>query len=253
MGVSGEGRGRSDSPRECAEDKGAAESVAAEPCLWEEARSDQPTFSVLLDNVDGGQEKFEVEVQIDDVPVVSKLDQMMKAGVLGVATGGAAMVADTTGGHATRGVSQYACRHWRMQPHHVCRRRTQRPESERRRRNRESQAVRASSPPTIGASWRRPLSDKQVFSVRADTALRGFVLCSAYTRQGKPTNRDGKWPTITPVASLRCDGRTPHRAQPDRRASAERSSTLESGRVAGPGPARPACRMGVPMASGEVW
>ncbi len=119
MGVSGEDRGRSGLPRECSEDKGAAESVAAELCLWEEARSDQPTFSVLLDYVEGGQEKFEVEVQIDDVPVVSKLDQMMKARVLAVETGGAAMGADTTGGHATRGVSQYACWHWRMQPHHV--------------------------------------------------------------------------------------------------------------------------------------
>ena len=49
--------------------------------------SDLMAFSVLVDYVDGTQEKFEVKVQAEDMPVISRLDQVMRAGVLAVETG----------------------------------------------------------------------------------------------------------------------------------------------------------------------
>ncbi len=48
--------------------------------------SDPLTFSVQLDYVDGTQERFEVEVQPDEVPAISKLGQVVEAGVLAVET-----------------------------------------------------------------------------------------------------------------------------------------------------------------------
>jgi hypothetical protein len=44
-------------------------------------------FTMLVEYVGGGHEKFEVEVQAEEVPVVSKIDQTMKAGVLAMETG----------------------------------------------------------------------------------------------------------------------------------------------------------------------
>lgn len=44
-------------------------------------------FTMQVEYVGGGQEKFKVAVQPEEVPVVSKIDQVMKAGVLAMEMG----------------------------------------------------------------------------------------------------------------------------------------------------------------------
>ena len=44
-------------------------------------------FTLLVEYVGGGQEKFEIEVPGEDMPVISRLDQIMKAGVVAMETG----------------------------------------------------------------------------------------------------------------------------------------------------------------------
>lgn len=49
--------------------------------------SERLEFTILVEYVGGGHEKFEVEVQPEEVPMISKLDQTMKAGVLAMEMG----------------------------------------------------------------------------------------------------------------------------------------------------------------------